>query len=199
MLNEMPPAGRTPIDTRGGETEHLRCAQLADIPVLKELIARSGRALSVGYYTAAQAESISTHVFGVDTQLIADETYFVIETSAGIVACGGWSRRRTLFGGDQTKLGDDPLLDPVTEAARIRAFFVDPAMTRRGYGRQLMRACIGAARQAGFTTLQLVSTLPGEPLYRASGFSVVERFELDLPDAVRVPVARMRCAINEAS
>lgn len=174
----------------------LRPAQAADIPVLQELIARSGRALSVGYYSAAQAEAITRFVFGVDTQLIEDRTYFVIEHDGRIVACGGWSRRRTLFGGDQTKRGADPLLDPATEPARIRAFFVDPVMARRGLGRLLMNACVGAARRAGFTALELVSTLPGEPLYLACGFAIVERFELDLPGDVRVPVSRMTMTIG---
>lgn len=170
----------------------LRLARHADIPELQALIARSGRALSVGYYAPAQAEAITRHVFGVDTQLIDDQTYFVIAAGDHVVACGGWSRRRTLFGGDQAKAGPDPVLDPAEEPARIRAFFVDPAMARHGLGRQLMDACLAGARSAGFSMLELVSTLPGEPLYLACGFVVLERFELDLPGGVRVPVSRMR-------
>lgn len=173
----------------------LRLAQHADIPALQQLIARSGRALSAGYYSASQADAITRFVFGVDTQLIDDQTYFAIEHGNRIVACGGWSLRRALFGGDQAKSGPDPILDPVTESARIRAFFVDPSMARRGLGRQLMAACISAAKQAGFKSLELVSTLPGEPLYLASGFAVLERFELELPGGVRAPVSRMRKAI----
>ena len=175
----------------------LRLAQHADIPDLQALIARSGRALSVGFYSPAQADAITRHVFGVDTQLIDDQTYFVIEDEGRIVACGGWSARRTLFGGDQTKYGPDPLLDPATESARIRAFFVDPAMARRGLGRELMNACIAASLRSGFSTLELVSTMPGEPLYLAAGFTVLERFELDLPGGVRVPVSRMRMALRQ--
>ena len=173
----------------------LRLARHADIPALQELIARSGRALSAGYYSASQADAITRHVFGVDTQLIDDQTYFVIELGNRIVACGGWSARRTLFGGDQAKSGPDPRLDPATEPARIRAFFVEPSMARRGMGRQLLGACMTAARQAGFSSLELVSTLPGEPLYVAAGFAVHERFELDLPGGVRTPVSRMGRAI----
>ena len=169
----------------------LRTARHADIPALQRLIGLSGRGLSVGYYSPAQAEAITRHVFGVDTQLIEDGTYFVLEQDQTLVACGGWSRRRTLFGGDQAKHGPDPLLDPATEAARIRAFFVHPSMARRGLGRQLMDACVAAARAEGFRALTLVSTLPGEPLYLASGFACVERFELDLPGGIRVPVSRM--------
>lgn len=172
----------------------LRPAATRDIPALAELIALSGRALSVGYYTAEQAEAITRHVFGVDTQLIADQTYFLIEHEGGIAACGGWSKRRTLFGGDQAKVGPDPLLDPACEPARIRAFFVHPSMARRGLARQLMAACTTAAGDAGFHALELVATLPGEPFYLALGFTAGERFELDLPGEVKVPVVRMRMA-----
>lgn len=173
----------------------LRIAQHADVPALRDLIARSGRALSVGYYSPPQADAITRYVFGVDTQLIDDQTYLAIEDKDRIVACGGWSKRRTLFGGDQIKSGPDPLLDPGTESARIRAFFVDPSMARRGFGRQLLRTCVGAARHAGFSSLELVSTLPGEPLYLASGFAIVERFELELPGGVKTAVSRMRMGI----
>ncbi|MBF6023975.1 GNAT family N-acetyltransferase [Lysobacter niastensis] len=173
----------------------LRVAEQSDIHALGELIETSGRALSIGHYSAEQADAITRHVFGVDTQLIDDHTYFVIEHDSRIVACGGWSKRRTLFGGDQAKTGSDPLLDPAKDPARIRAFFVHPSMARRGLGRQLMAACIDASRQAGFGALELVSTLPGEPLYLASGFVVLERFDLDLPGDIHVPVSRMRMTI----
>jgi GNAT superfamily N-acetyltransferase len=173
----------------------LRNAETSDIYALSQLIELSGRALSAGYYSPEQADAITRHVFGVDTQLIHDQTYFIIDGESHIVACGGWSKRRTLFGGDQTKAGADPLLDPATEPARIRAFFVHPSFARRGLGRQLMATCISAARQAGFGSLELVATLPGEPLYLASGFVVLERFFLDLPGLIQVPVSRMRMAI----
>lgn len=173
----------------------LRIASQSDIPALTELIETSGRVLSAGFYSPEQADAIVRYVFGVDSQLIEDGTYFVIVHDGQIVACGGWSKRSTLFGGDQTKKGLDPLLDPANDPARIRAFFVHPSMARQGLGRQLMAACITAAKECGFCSLELVATLPGEPLYRASGFSVVERFELHLPESIRVPVARMRLAI----
>ncbi len=174
----------------------LRLAELADVPALEPLIAAAARALSVGFYTERQAESAVRYVFGPDTQLIRDGTYFVaVSRLAGeagrVVGCGGWSRRRTLFGGDQAKTAEDPLLDPACDPARIRAFFVDPGWARRGVGRAILDTCTAAARQAGFRALELVATLPGEPLYRAGGFEVAERFDLQLPDGVELPVARM--------
>jgi GNAT superfamily N-acetyltransferase len=169
--------------------DRLRIAMRDDIPEMEALIRRSALGLPAPY-TAAQAAAMTEHVYGVDTQLVDDGTYFVIEREGRIVACGGWSRRGTMFGGDQTKHGADPLLDPARDPARIRAFFVDPAMARRGLGRMLLDASENAARAEGFTRLTLVATGPGEPLYAVCGFIVEERFELELP-GVRVPVARM--------
>ena len=170
----------------------LRLAVPADVPGLCDLIGRSVRALSVGYYTDSQIESALCHVFGPDTQLIADQTYYVIEHTAGeLAAAGGWSRRRTLYGGDQMKGADDPLLDPATEAARIRAFFVHPAWARRGLGRQLFDRCAAEAARAGFRSLELMATLPGEPLYRALGFEALDRSAPTLPDGETLPVVRM--------
>jgi len=173
----------------------LRRAQPSDIAAIQALIVRSARELGAPYYTPEQTEAMIHQVFGVDSQLISDATYFVIETEAGLLACGGWSKRRTLFGGDQTKNGPDPLLDPANEAARIRAFFVDPSWARRGLGRRLMAECVCEARDAGFSALELVSTLPGEPLYLATGFAVIERFHLHLAENLSVPVSLMRRAI----
>ncbi|MBL8186794.1 MAG: GNAT family N-acetyltransferase, partial [Acidobacteria bacterium] len=157
----------------------LRLATAEDIPALDQLMRQSVRQLSAGYYTERQIEISLVHVFGIDTQLIADGTYFVAEAaeSSGaesrIAGCGGWSKRRTLYGGDQTKHGEDNLLDPATEPARIRAFFVAPDFARRGIGRQLMEACEAAARAAGFTNMQLGATLPGVPLYAALGYQPI--------------------------
>ena len=180
----------------------LRPATDADLPALRDLIAESVRGLSEGYYTPAQAESALRYVFGPDTQLIADGTYFVVEDVAArrLAAAGGWSRRRTLYGGDQLKGGaPDPPLDPSAEPARIRAFFVHPAYARRGLGRQLFAACQSAARDAGFRELALVATLPGEPLYAALGFVVRERFAVTLPDGLELPVASMSRPVGPAS
>jgi GNAT superfamily N-acetyltransferase len=174
----------------------VRLATMADVPELQKLIEQSARGLSAGYYTAAQIESTLRYVFGADTRLIADGTYYVIEAEGRIVACGGWSRRQTLFGGDQMKQGEDPLLAPASDAARIRAFFVHPEWARRGLGRLLIERSIEAARAAGFARMELIATLPGEPLYRAAGFAETERFSLSLPDGVEVPVVRMSRAIG---
>ena len=170
----------------------LRLATRADVPALEVLIARSARGLSAPFYSPAQIEAKIRHVFGVDTQLIHDGTYFVVERDAQIIACGGWSRRGTLFGGDQAKMGPDPLLDPKIDSARIRAFFVDPDHARRGLGSQILATCAAAARAEGFRALELVATGAGEQLYQAHGFTVVERFDVSLPGGTDVPVGRMR-------
>jgi GNAT superfamily N-acetyltransferase len=174
----------------------VRPAVLDDLPALRQLIGDSVRGLSASYYSAEQVESALVHVFGPDTQLIADRTYYVIEVDGELAAAGGWSRRHTLFGGDQMKDDEDPLLDPATEPARIRAFFVHPAYARRGLGRRLFEECLAAARSAGFRTLELAATLPGEPLYASLGFTVVERIAVSMPGGVELPLARMRYRID---
>jgi GNAT superfamily N-acetyltransferase len=158
---------------------------------LEALIAASVRGLSIGYYSPEQIESALIHVFGVDSQLIADGTYFVAELDGQIVGCGGWSKRKTLFGGDQAKEAEDNLLDPNTDAARIRAFFIHPDFARRGIGKLLIEACETAAKEAGFRRLEMGATLPGEPMYRAVGYEVIERFDLPFPDGVMLPLVRM--------
>jgi len=146
-----------------------RLATPADLPALRTLIPESVRALSTTFYTESIIESAIQNIFGVDTTLIADGTYFVAEceSTSVICGCGGWSKRRTLFGGDQHKSEEDPLLDPRTDAARIRAFFVAPACARRGIGALLMQTCATAAFNAGFRQLELMATLPGVPLFGA--------------------------------
>ncbi len=173
----------------------IRAATAADLDALGELIPRSARALSAGFYSAAQTESAIRFVFGVDTQLVADGTYLVAESAGAIAGCGGWSRRRTLYGGDQHKHTADPLLDPSTDAARIRAFFVAPEFARRGVGGALMRACAAAAEAAGFRRLELMATLPGVPLYEAYGFRAIEEVSERLPDGVALPFVRMGRAL----
>jgi GNAT superfamily N-acetyltransferase len=173
----------------------LRHATVRDVARLETLIAESVRALSAGYYSAEQVESALRFVFGVDTQLITDRTYYVIEGPAGFVACGGWSKRQTLYGGDQHKSTLDPLLDPRTSPARIRAFFVHPSRARGGLARRLYVACRNAAEAAGFTAFELGATLPGVPLYTRLGFEPIERIDVVMPDGVPLPIVRMRRGI----
>jgi GNAT superfamily N-acetyltransferase len=170
----------------------IRLAILADIGPLQQLIATSVRKLSVGYYTPAQIESSIKYIFGVDTQLVIDGTYYVAEIDGVKVGCGGWSKRNTLYGGDQHKPVADPLLDPARDAARIRAFFVHPDYARRGIGTQIMNVCEAAAKSAGFTQLQLGATLPGVPLYTTMGYEPFERVDERLKDGELLGIVKMR-------
>ncbi len=176
----------------------IRLALAADIPVLRDLIERSARGLSRGFYSDTEIESALRHVFGVDSTLIADGTYFVVEMNDVPVACGGWSFRRNLYGGDQRPTGTAEQLDPQKDAARIRAFFVAPEAVRRGIGRKLLAACEDAARAAGFSTLELMATLPGVPFYAALGFAAEEEVLDTLPDGVTLRFVRMRRAATPA-
>ena len=173
-----------------------RLATIRDIPELKQLIPQAVRALSVGYYTGRQIESAIVHIFGVDSQLIADGTYYAAVAGDQIAGCGGWSKRKTLFGGDQMKTAEDDLLDPSVDAARIRAFFVHPDWVRQGIGRQIIELCEAAAQEAGFRTMELGATLPGEPLYAALGYRVTRRFDIPLADGEVLPAAHMEKALN---
>jgi GNAT superfamily N-acetyltransferase len=170
----------------------LRLATPDDVAAIRALIPLSVRGLNAGLYSPAQLAASLQHVFGVDTQLVRDGTYFVLEENGELAAAGGWSRRRTLYGGDQLKKEDDPLLDPASEPARIRAFFVHPAHARRGLGRMLLDACVREAARAGFRALELGATLPGVAFYEAHGFVRLERIEESLPGGVLFPVVRMR-------
>lgn len=174
----------------------LRIATARGIPELQMLVDVSARTLSIGYYSPAQIEAATRHVFGVDSQLIRDGTYYVIENTGHLIAAGGWSGRRTLYGGDQANEGDDPPLDPTTEAARIRAFFVHPEWTRRGLARRIYGECARAAWNAGFRRFELMSTKPGEPLYTALGFQPVERVHQRLPGDVEIEFTRMARGIE---
>jgi GNAT superfamily N-acetyltransferase len=175
----------------------LRPARRGEIPALNLLIADSARALSRGYYTDPQIESAVTHVFGVDSRLVDDGSYLVAEREGEVAGCGGWSRFRALYGGDQRPVGGDDVLDPASEAARIRAFFVAPAHARRGVGRALLLACADAARQQGFQRLELMATLPGVPLYSAMGFRAIREVVDRLPDETLLPFVQMGCAIAD--
>jgi GNAT superfamily N-acetyltransferase len=174
----------------------IRLATPQDVPALKELIPVSARALSRGFYTDAETESAIRHVFGPDSRLIADGTYFVAEEDGVLAGCGGWSRRRTLYGGDQTKSGEEPLLDPAREPAKVRAFFVHPDFARRGVGSRILEACLAAARAAGFRRVELAATLPGVPFYAARGFVERERLSAPTADGRGLPIVRMEREID---
>jgi GNAT superfamily N-acetyltransferase len=173
------------------EAFSIRLAIASDIPALESLIPLSVRALHAPYYTPAQMEAALGPVFGVDRTLINDGTYFSVEHSGRIVGCGGWSRRRAVFGGDRERAGEDASLDPVSDPARIRAFFVHPGWARRGIGRAILEACEAALRTAGFREAVLVATLAGEPFYAAFGYAVEERYDVPLANGLTLPVVRM--------
>ena len=170
----------------------LRPALFGDVAELEALIAVSARTLLAPWYSPEQIDAAVGSVFAVDTQLIDDGTYFVATQGPIIVGCGGWSRRKTLFGADRGHTSDvESALDPARDPARIRAFFVHPECARRGIGAALMRHCERAAGDAGFKTMELVATLAGQPLYAAFGFTSVEHFEIPLRSTLTMPVVRM--------
>lgn len=158
----------------------IRPARFTEVPALEQLVVASARALGVGFYTEAETEAAIAHVFGVDSELVADGSYLVAEIDDAVAGCGGWSRRRTLFGGDRYAAREEGLLDPAREAARIRAFFVDPAFARRGVGSAILTACEAAAREAGFRATSLMATRPGVPFYAAHGYRASAPVTLDL-------------------
>lgn len=179
----------------------IRPAVSEDIPVLNSLIEASVRVLQAGDYTPAQIEGALKTVFGVDTQLIADGTYLLAEVASAdtvdsdavgaIAGCGGWSKRKTLFGGDRWTRRQDSLLDPAVDAAKIRAFFVHPGWARRGVGTLILEACENAARAAGFSRFEMGATLTGVPLYKARGYAEIERLEVPLLNGEALPIVRM--------
>ena len=173
-------------------TFSLHPARLEDVAELESLIAVSAHTLLAPWYSPAQIDAAVGSVFAVDTQLIDDGTYFVAAQGPIIVGCGGWSRRRTLFGADRGHTSEaESALDPALDPARIRAFFVRPECARRGIGAALMRHSEQAAADAGFKTMELVATLAGQPLYAAFGFAAVEHFEIPLGRTLTMPVVRM--------
>ncbi len=170
----------------------IRKATLDDREAIEHLIVESARNLSLEDYSAQQIEAAILTVFGVDTDLVFDETYFVAESSGTLIGCGGWSRRKNLFGGDQFAGRDSGELDPKTAAAKIRAFFIHPEFARKGIGRAILSACENEARACGFRSVELMATLPGLRLYRACGYEGDERVEYELGDGVRIEFVPMR-------
>jgi GNAT superfamily N-acetyltransferase len=178
----------------------LRQAVPDDTPALTELIDASVRGLQAGDYSPSQIESALASVYGVDSQLIADGTYFAVEAIEGetstIVACGGWSKRKTLYGGDVWKAREDSLLDPSRDAAKIRAFFVHPDWVRRGIGTMLLDACEQAAMAGGFRRFEMGATLSGVPLYKARGYAALENLGVPLANGESLPIVRMEKVIS---
>jgi GNAT superfamily N-acetyltransferase len=170
----------------------IRKANLNDREAIENLIGESARNLSLEDYSEQQIEAAILTVFGVDTDLILDETYFVAESCGALIGCGGWSRRKTLFGGDRFASRDSSELDPKSEAAKIRAFFVHPEFARKGIGRAILAACENEARAYGFRSIELMATLPGLKLYRACGYEGNERVEYEIRNDLRIEFVPMR-------
>ena len=171
-----------------GGLQH-RLATSADVPALRELADAAIEELQRGHLTPEQIEA-SHSIMGIDTRLVDDGTYFVIEIDGDLAGCGGWSRRATLYGGDHTAGRDDALLDPATEPARVRAMYTHPAFTRRGVGRRVLSLCEAAAAAEGFRRLELMATMAGVPLYTAYGFVPVEDV-VDVSTGTPIPLVRM--------
>jgi len=185
---------------------HLRLATPEDIPVLRQLIEASVRGLQTEDYTPAQIEGALRTVFGVDSQLIADGTYIVAEATSPdlrgpefnrsntkplIVGCGGWSKRKTLYGSDHWTAREDDLLDPRHDAAKIRAFFIHPDWARRGVGTLILEACENAARAAGFRRFEMGATLTGAKLFGVKGYVAVKPISIPLVNGESLPVIHM--------
>jgi GNAT superfamily N-acetyltransferase len=171
-----------------------RLAAASDMEVLTALMNAAIRDLLPQFLPPEQVEA-SFAVMGLDTMLIEDGTYFVIEIGGELAGCGGWSRRATLFGGNHTRGRDARLLDPKTEPARVRAMYTSPRFTRRGVGRKVLALCEEAARKEGFSRVELAATMGGKPLYQACGYQPIEAIPVTTPNGVEVPLLRMGKAI----
>ncbi|MBV6497248.1 MAG: GNAT family N-acetyltransferase [Acidobacteria bacterium ACB1] len=174
----------------------LRKATTDDIPTLKTVIRESVRGLARDWYDERQIELSIVSVFGVDTDLIEDGTYFVAEVDGEIAGCGGWSRRKTLYGASDYAASRNPeFLDPATDAAKIRAFFVHPRAARKGVGSLILERCEDEARSYGFSTAEMMATLPGVPLYLAKGYSGDEEVDIPVGEGVSIVCIRMAKAL----
>jgi len=170
----------------------IRKATMDEREAIQQLIAASARLLSREHYSDQQIEAAIATVFGVDTDLIEDGTYFVAEIDGQLAGCGGWSKRKTLFGGDQYSSRDAAYLDPRSEPAKIRAFFIHPDHARKGLARAILTRCEDEARAQGFRALELMATLPGIEFYKSCGFVETGNFDLDLTDKVKLELVPMR-------
>lgn len=171
-----------------------RAATEADLPELRAVMDLAIERLLPAFLSPPQVAA-SHAIMGLDTQLVTDRTYFVVEDAGSLAGCGGWSRRATLYGGDHsTDLRDAALLDPRRDAARVRAMYTHPCFVRRGVGRLVLRLCEAAAAAEGFARVELMATLSGEPLYRACGYTQIERTGAEMA-GVTVPLVRMEKAL----
>jgi GNAT superfamily N-acetyltransferase len=176
-----------------------RLASANDLDALKALMQRAIARLQDGFLTPEQV-CASHKVMGLDTQLIADQTYFLVESDGALAGCGGWSWRETLYGGDESIVARDVRrLDPAIDAARIRAMYTDPAFARQGIGRIVIGLCEAAARAEGFGRVEMMATMAGEPLYRACGYRPIERVLSAPVDGVGVPLVRMGKRLSAAA
>jgi GNAT superfamily N-acetyltransferase len=171
---------------------HIRKASPDEVSALTALIKESARTLGSNDYSSVQIEAALGTAWGVDTQLISDGTYFVVEIDSTIAACGGWSARKTLFGADGHSGRESELLQPGRDAARIRAFFVHPDWARKGLAKLLLQHCENEARMAGFTSAELMATFPGQRFYRSFGYIGEDRVEHLLRDGIRIEFIPMR-------
>ena len=181
-----------PVNTLSNLKDYIiRPATLVDRSAIASLIERSARGLSQHDYSSEQIEGAIAEVFGVDSDLIHDQTYFVAEATGVLIGCGGWSKRRNLFGGDRYPIRETGELDPKREPAKIRAFFVHPDWARRGVGRAILSVCERKAQESGFQSVELMSTLPGIALYRACGYEGHEVVLLEMKGGVKLPLVPM--------
>ena len=176
----------------------LRLATPSDAPAIGALMRASALELFPRFYAEPAATSAAKYLTKPDMTLISDDTYYVLEAGGEVVACGGWSKRAKLYVGGAVRDDDSRIINPATEAARVRAMFVRADWTRRGLARAILAACENAARDAGFTDLILMATLPGVPLYLAYGFQEMERHQIELPDGVLMEGLTMGRAITTA-
>jgi predicted N-acetyltransferase YhbS len=174
-----------------------RIARMEDVRALEKLIPLSVRSLQKAHYSPALMDAAIGPIFGVDRQLIRDGTYFIVEDAGQIVGCGGWSRRKTLYGSDTSGVRENALLDPKADAARVRAFFVHPAWARRGIARAIMQACERAIIEAGFHNVEISATLTGELLYASFGYKTVAHYDIPMAGGLNLPVVKMTKNLGE--
>ena len=171
----------------------IRLAKVGEVQALNAIIALSTKKLSQDDYSEEEIDGAIQYVFGVDTELVADKTYFVIEKDGEIAGCGGWSRRKTLFGSNQFSDRENAFfLDPLKDPAKIRAFFIHPRFARQGLGTLLLKFCERQALINGFTHVEMMATLPGVKLYKKLGYQSISDEIVELPNKIPLRFVRMK-------